>query len=733
MNDPQDQRELWELREQQEPREQRVQRMRRALAALLIGAGLALFAWREVAALRADGITVDEAAHLGYGERGLTRGTFERDYVMLNSKMPVSVLNALPVVVADRLGAAPQGERRIRLGRLATVGLGLVLGWLVWHWARALFGRRGGLLALLLYSFCPNVLAHAHLVTTDLATALGMFGATYAFWRYRQRPDGWRLTVAAAAFGAAQLTKVTALFLVPIFLLIALIELVCGRVAGARGQRMAAAGETAATAAARQAAVAGTGRPRRLLRSLLPAAALLAGAIVALNLGFFGEKALPRLATWAPVSRPFQALAAAPLLRDVPIPVPLPYLTGLDMVARDVGAGTPTYLHGRFSTHGFWDYYLVALLIKTPLGTLALLALAAWLAATGRVRVAGAEAYLLVPPAFLLAYLSFAFDMQIGLRYFLPALPFLFVFAGRVAVWRPAPRPFGIAAGVLAAWTAVSSLACHPYYIPYFNELIGGQRNAYRWLMDSNVDWGQDNRYVRDVVARRSPVQVWVEPGGPIAGRVAVGLSTLVTRHAWLRDNFQPVALVHGSWAIFDVTAEQIERCCSGQPQAWTVPDGDGNLAPAGRAIGGAAKGVRLLDRLNDGMLGANSDWDAARSAASPESVEAWFGIEWDRPQRIGRIAAYPGFMSRGPAARRDLALDYVLQWWDGRAWIDLPGTRVTGNRRVHVEHAFPPVTTTRVRLLIERERNDLGTETVPAIFHAACLEIAVFPPAGRG
>jgi hypothetical protein len=311
----------------------------------------------------------------------------------------------------------------------------------------------------------------------------------------------------------------------------------------------------------------------------------------------------------------------------------------------------------------------------------------------------------------------------------LPALPFLFVFAGRAAAWRPVASPFGLAVGVLAAWTALSSLAFHPRYIPYFNELIGGQRNGYRWLTDSNVDWGQDNRYVREVVVRRGPARIWVEPGGPIAGRVAVGLSTLVLRHAWLRDHFQPAALIHGSWAIFDVTAEQIDRCCAGEEQAWTVPDADGNLAPAGRPIGGADQGVRFVDRLNDGMLGANSQWDAARSAASAAPVAAWFGIAWDRPRRIGRIAAYPGFMSRGPAARRDLALDYVLQWWDGRAWIDLPGTRVTGNRRVHVEHAFPPVTTTRVRLLIERERNDQGTETVPGVFHAACLEIAVFPP----
>ncbi|HXO42000.1 MAG TPA: glycosyltransferase family 39 protein, partial [Thermoanaerobaculia bacterium] len=207
---------------------------RRVLEAGVVAALLALFAWRELAAMRADGPTVDEGAHLAYGERGLERGAFDREGPMLNSKMPVSVLNALPVAAAARLGVAVDGRRRLWLGRLPTVALGLLLGWLVWHWARALFGARGGALGLFLYTFCPNVLAHSHLVTTDLATALGMFAATYAFWRYRQRPGAWRLAVAAAAFGAAQLTKVTALFLVPIFLLIVLLELVRARLAGVR-------------------------------------------------------------------------------------------------------------------------------------------------------------------------------------------------------------------------------------------------------------------------------------------------------------------------------------------------------------------------------------------------------------------------------------------------------------------------------------------------------------------
>jgi Dolichyl-phosphate-mannose-protein mannosyltransferase len=719
---------------------------RRWVEALAVGLALALFAWRELAAMAADGVTRDEPAHLAYGERGLTRGEFGRERDVLNSKMPVSVLNALPVVAAARLGgpAAPPDDaaRRVWLGRLPTVALGLGLGWLVFAWARALFGFGGGALALWLYTCCPNVLAHSHLITTDVATALGIFGATYAFWRYRRQPGRGRLAVAAAAFGAAQLTKATALFLVPIFLLIVLLEAFRGSLA-ARRRRLAAGaaepggqageGEEAGRAVRR---VVAPGTAPAPVAALTTAAVFAAGAVLALNLGFAGEKTLTPLSRYSPVSRPFQALAAMPVLRAVPIPLPLPYLAGLDMVARDARAGTPSYLRGRFSAHGFWDYYLVAALLKMPLGTLALLALAAWLAVTGRVRAPDAEAFLLVPAAFLLAYLSFAFELQIGLRYLLPAFPFLFVFAGRAAAWRPPASAFGILVALLAGWTAGSSWSVHPHYIPYFNELIGDRRNGYRWLIASNLDWGQDDRYVREVYARRGPVRVWVEPSGPIAGRVAVAVTTLVGEHAWLREHFRPVAMVHGSWAVFDVAQEEIDRCCADLTPAWAVPDDAGDLALGGRPIGGAVgdregtgAGVRRLDRINDGMLGSNSERDAARTWASSSPVSAWFGIAWERPQRIGRVVAYPGFFSRGSGSHRFLATDYVLQWWDGRDWIDLPGTRTAGNRRLHVEHRFPPVRTTRLRLLVERELNQRGTEETPSVFCAACLELAVYPP----
>jgi hypothetical protein len=667
---------------------------------------LILFALRGLAGMRADGTTADEPLHLAYGERGLASRTFIRTDGTLNSKMPVSVLNALPETLANRSGAL-SWPQRLFLARLPSLLLGVLLGWLVWSWARALFGLRGGALALLLYTFCPNVLAHSHLVTTDISTSLAMFAAAYALWRYLDRPGRGRLLVAVAAFGLAQLTKTTAAFLLPIFALILALRL--------------------------------TSR-----KDLLRAAGLLLllglGALVVINAGFLGEGTGTPLKSYTFVSGGFQKLAAIPVLRDLPLPLPYAYVQGLDMVSRDSRAQYWSYLRGRYSDTGFRSYFFWAFLVKVPAATQLLLLLALGLWASGRLRAPGADDFLLVPVAFLLLYFTLFFRLGIGIRYILPLFPFLFVFAGRVAAFRPSSRLRArcqaAAGGALTCWLAVSSLSVHPQYLSYFNEIAGGPANGWRWLLDSNLDWGQDEDYIRNVYLPHSSVPVRLNPLGPTTGRVAVDLNRLIgldpgiaERYAWLRENFQPVARIRRTWWVFDVTEADLQRCCADLPRPVLVEDPDADLALAGQPAAGAdgAK-VRFEERLNDGSLGTNDPADAARTLPPrPGPVRAWFGVLWSGPRTVGRAVAWPGFNSQGPEARKFLALDYVFQSWDGREWRDIPGTRVVGNQALRVEHRFPPQSMLGIRLLIERERNAEGAESSSGGFRAACLEIAAY------
>ncbi|HXO26839.1 MAG TPA: glycosyltransferase family 39 protein [Thermoanaerobaculia bacterium] len=721
-----------------------------------------LFAVRGLLAMRADGTTVDEPLHLAYGERALSTGTFLRDSEALNSKMPVSVLNAIPVAVAGR-GRTLSWGRQLFLARLPTLLLGILLGFLVWRWAQALFGAAGGALALLLYTCCPNVLAHAHLVTTDIATALGMFAAVYCLWRYFDRPSGPRLAIAAAVFGLAQLTKATAILLVPILALI----LVVRAFQAVRQRRGTPTGPesldsldsrepapTLARAAARSGAIF-------LLFGIV--------TVVTLNLGFRGEGTFTPLGRYAFVSTGFKALGSIPLLRELPLPLPYAYVQGLDMVSHDALAESWSYLRGRYSQSGFRSYFLWGFLVKVPLATQVLLVLALWLWCRGRARAPGAEAFLVVPVAVLLLDLSLFFRLDIGFRYFLPALPFLFVFAARVAApggYLPLPLPSAwqaagrravdrpassraaaawrasawraAAAGGFVAWLVASSFSVHPHYLAYFNELAGGPANGWCWLIDSNLDWGQDDERVRQVVAARGPGRALIDPSGPVAGRIAVGVSNLIgrdpaaaRRHAWLRDNFRPIATIGYSWKLFDVGEADLARCCAQLPRAWVIDDLAADVALDGEPFaGGEGVTVRFAEKLNDGMLGANEPVDAARTLPPrPRPVRAWFGVRWSAPRTLGRVVAFPGFASRGPQARRFLALDYVFQSWDGTRWRDVPGTRTLGNQAPRVEHRFPPLTTSAIRIVVERERNDHGGEDLAGGFRAACLEVAAYPP----
>lgn len=95
------------------------------------------------------------------------------------------------------------------LARWACIPLSLLGGYFAWRWANELYGPRAGILALVLWCFEPNVLAHGHLITPDAgAAALGLVAA-YAFWHWLKDPIWTRTFAAGLTLGLAELTKST--------------------------------------------------------------------------------------------------------------------------------------------------------------------------------------------------------------------------------------------------------------------------------------------------------------------------------------------------------------------------------------------------------------------------------------------------------------------------------------------------------------------------------------------
>lgn len=164
-----------------------------------------------------------------------------------------------------------------------------------------------------------------------------------------------------------------------------------------------------------------------------------------------------------------------------------PYQEGILFQMDKSRTGHPAFLMGRYSDHGWWYFYPLVFLIKTPIAITVLLASATALTIAVRKRVDFDVLYLLAP-----VVLTFLFFMvsggAIGMRYLLPVYPFMFVVIGSLCLHGVGIRRM---AYCLTLWCVAATLHASPHYLEYVNEAFGGARNAYNCVVDSNLDWGQ--------------------------------------------------------------------------------------------------------------------------------------------------------------------------------------------------------------------------------------------------
>jgi hypothetical protein len=179
---------------------------------------------------------------------------------------------------------------------------------------------------------------------------------------------------------------------------------------------------------------------------------------------------------------------------------PLLYWKGLMEVNRDHDPSYQYYLMGSFKAGGWWYYFLLAFLFKTPLPTLALMVLSIIFIRRHPASGRSAELYLILPVVLFTAATSALAD-NLGIRYLLPVYPLIFIFASRIVLLRH--WAFKGLAALLAVWYLVGSLAIYPDHLSYFNELTGGPSRGHLYLDDSNIDWGQDLKRLKGELDER--------------------------------------------------------------------------------------------------------------------------------------------------------------------------------------------------------------------------------------
>ncbi len=360
----------------------------------------------------------------------------------------------------------PDYQRLFVLARWGLVLLSCLGVWIVYRWARALYGGRAGLAACALYALCPNIAAHASLVTTDAGTAVALLAAAWLYWRFCRQPSWGRIGLAVLALGLAHLCKFTALLLWPALILMT----VWFATIGPRVHRRAL----------------GVGLAGALLGTLLliNAAYGFKGSGTALGSYLFRSNAVK---SWA-----------ALLPSNTPVPLPRDFVNGFDVQKLEAEGLYEGYLFGEVYRGAKWYFYPAALACKLPLSVLALLALA--LAGSWRSRAApvswrlGSAPLLIVLAVFVLGMTVLA-QINIGVLYLLPMFPPAFILLG--GLWAPPRterpgRPWRMyAATVLLAGLAVEHAAIAPRYLAFINVAAGGPTHGYRLLSDSNFDWGQ--------------------------------------------------------------------------------------------------------------------------------------------------------------------------------------------------------------------------------------------------
>ena len=466
--------------------------------------------------------TWDEACHIFAGYSYWTRGDFG-----MNPEHPplVKLLAAVPLLRmplqvpahekvfskeedftdATRFVYSNDAEKILARTRAAAALLTLLLAILVFVAAREMFGATAAFIALSLFVFEPNILAHGAVVTTDMGMTCFLFASAYAFYRYVKRPSIGRLALTGLAAGLALATKHSAILIPPILVLLALAEVI---------RRPSSSGSASIRPASDSPDAIAPSRARHTLRlaAAIVVIGLIAGAVLWTSYGFHfhpraGVEATTRiLASASRLKHPFQAKMIVAFARGHLLPEP--YLYGLT----DVGFTAEfshSYLLGKIYPHGVWFYFPIALAIKTTLGLLILLALIPLALKWSRTE-SRRELLFLTIPAGVYLLVAMASLMNIGVRHVLPIYPFLMVLSGWAAsTLIEHRRQWTYVVAALLLWNLVSSIRTAPVYLAYSNELWGGPSNTYKYLSDSNADWGQQLKAVRKYLDGRGTKNCW--------------------------------------------------------------------------------------------------------------------------------------------------------------------------------------------------------------------------------
>jgi 4-amino-4-deoxy-L-arabinose transferase-like glycosyltransferase len=476
-------------------------------------------------------------------------------------------------------------------GRLPIVFLMLLTGWIIFVWTKEIFkSPLAGLIALLLFALSPNIIAHGRFITTDMGVAAFSVFALYSWWKFLVKPSKIKFTIAVLLQTCLHLAK----FSSPLFLpIIGLMTLGAAFFGGEKGESIKKRFwfYLGATVAATALAFILVGIWYQIFTREMPLAVqqqLVSESIFDNNFKNAGLATKLGRMTNFPILRPY-----------------VQYLLGFFMVAAHASYGHSTYFMGEVGQN--WkEYYFITYLLKEPIAsqilvyisfTVALISFFRFLFSSQKgkkVRAFLKNYFVLLAFVILISlflYMGAIARLQLGIRYVVPIFPYLYMIAGGIlGAWftrlskNHVTSIFGKGlAIVLFGWLFLANILTYPSYLSYFNESVGGNKNGWLYLVDSNVDWGQDLKRLKtyadqngikdlkidyfgggnlDYYFGQGNYTPWGFEKGPAKGWFAISASAIQWNsqnaeinksYHWLTDHYEPKAKIGSSIFVYKI------------------------------------------------------------------------------------------------------------------------------------------------------------------------------------
>lgn len=404
--------------------------------------------------------------------------------------------------------------------RLPIILISLLLGWFIFRWTKSLAGTMAGLFALILYAFDPNILGHNHFVTTDLGIAASFVFSFYFYLRFIKEPSWKNVFLAGIFLGILQLTKFSFIVGLPIMAIVTIIYPLVRKKRDPKESTLKFKFD-------------------KLEEYFIKGIAVFFISLAIVWIGYFANTfKMSKETVSESIDFNFPAEQTQNIkevytrkllvtLNENSVTRPLViYGEGIGYVFRRVAGGNGAYFMEKVSSTAFPAYFPTVFILKEPLINLFFMAFALSLTLFGGIKfilhkfsfhfgksghdpnykhltVTSFIRHNIISLSFfaficLYAYVSITGNLNIGFRHLFPILPFAYILTAKVIFdfWKRmnwhSQKVWLSTITVLVFLLIFETASAYPAYMSYFNQIAGGPKNGYRFVTDSNADWGQD-------------------------------------------------------------------------------------------------------------------------------------------------------------------------------------------------------------------------------------------------